>query len=54
VTRRRLVLATLVVELTVLAFSWTEIRDAGDNMYWWLWSVVPLPDGVERPHRPPL
>jgi len=54
VTRRRLVLAAFVVELTLLALSGAAIRDASDNMYWWLWSVVPIPDGVERPHRPPL
>ena len=52
-TRRRLVLAALVVELTLLALSGAAILDASDNVYWWLWSVVPIPDGMEPPQRPP-
>jgi hypothetical protein len=52
-TRTRLVLGVaIVVELTALWFSRPLIKAAGDDIYWWLWSVAPMPPGVERPHRP--
>ena len=50
--RNRLALAALVVELTILWSSRGVVRNASDDVYWWLWSVVPMPDGVERPQRP--
>ena len=51
-TRRRMALgAALLLELTILAFSGARIRQSSEDFYWWLWSVAPLPDGVDRPHR---
>lgn len=51
-TRKRLALAALVVELTILWSSRSRIRTTYDDMYWWLWSVAPMLDGMERPTRP--
>jgi hypothetical protein len=52
VKRRHLALAALVLELAIFWLGRSVIRNTTNDVYWWLWSVAPLPEGVERPHRP--
>ena len=52
VTGKRLALAALVLELAIFWLGRSIIRSTSNDVYWWLWSVAPLPAGVERPQRP--
>jgi len=44
--------AALLVELTIVALSGAALLRSSEEVYWWLWSVAPIPKGVDRPQRP--